>query len=72
MDKVSMQEMYKLKCNSLEDVELTFINIWNIPLLYKLGVYHVELVNFHRHIERFDEGTSSDPFHEETSSNPFF
>ena len=34
-------------------------------------MYHEEPVNLYRGIERFDEGTSSDPFHGGTSSGPF-
>ena len=34
-------------------------------------MYHKELVNLYRDIERFDKGTSSDPFHERTNCNPF-
>ena len=34
-------------------------------------MYHGEPVNLYRGIERFDEGTSNDPFHEGTSSDPF-
>ncbi|KAA0062644.1 uncharacterized protein E6C27_scaffold79G001610 [Cucumis melo var. makuwa] len=34
-------------------------------------VYNGELVNLYRGIERFDEGTSSDPFHEGTNRDPF-
>ncbi|KAA0060239.1 uncharacterized protein E5676_scaffold275G00400 [Cucumis melo var. makuwa] len=48
----------------------TFINHWNVLLLPK-WMYHGELVDLYRDIERFDKGTSNDPFHKRTSSEPF-
>ena len=38
---------------------------------YTEWVYHKEIVNLYRGIERLDEGTSNDSFHEETSNDPF-
>ncbi|TYK13640.1 (R)-mandelonitrile lyase 1-like [Cucumis melo var. makuwa] len=37
----------------------------------RYSVYHEESVNLHKGIERFDEGTSSNPFDEGTSNNHF-
>ena len=39
---------------------------------YTEWLYHGDLVNLRRGIERLDEGTSSNPFDEETNSNPFY
>ena len=38
---------------------------------YTDWVHHKESVNLYKGIERFDEETSSDPFHERTGNNPF-
>ena len=42
-----------------------------ISLFYTDYVYHRELVNIHRGIQRFDEGTSSNPFDEGISNDLF-
>ena len=62
-----MQEMYELK---LEGVEWHLLMIGISPS-YTDWVHHKESVNLYKGIERFDEETSSDPFHERTGSNPF-
>ncbi|KAA0045434.1 CACTA en-spm transposon protein [Cucumis melo var. makuwa] len=56
--------------DSLEGVERHLLTIEMCPS-YTEWVYHGEPINLYRSIERFDERTSSDPFHEGTSNDLF-
>ena len=67
-----MQKMYKLNLRLIKGCGATSINNWNISLLAYTGwVYHGEPVILHRGIQRFDEGSSSNPFDEGTCNNHF-
>ena len=61
-----MQDMYELKLGLSRGCGATSINNWDIPLLYRLCVYHGEpAVNLHIGIKSFDDGASCNSFLEE-------
>ena len=61
--------MYELKLVFIRRCRATSIDHQNIPS-YTKWLYHGDIVNLHRVVERFDGRTSSNPFDEGTSSNP--
>ena len=69
MTSMSMDKQ-DFNLDSLEGVQWHLLTI-EISPSYTDWVYHGEPVNLYRGIERFDDGTSSDPFYEGTSSNFF-
>ena len=67
-----MQEMYELNLGLIRGCRVISILLTiGIFPSYTDSVYHEELVNLHKGIERFDEETSSNPFDKGTSNNHF-
>ncbi|KAA0053243.1 uncharacterized protein E6C27_scaffold102G00290 [Cucumis melo var. makuwa] len=62
--------MYELELGLIRGVERRLLAI-EMCSSYTEWVYYEKQMNLYRGIDRFDEGTSSDPFHEGIRSDPF-